>query len=297
MENSDQTGLHFLKLLQSTSQFDNQDLGIGLLSLDDFIQELSIHPDAAAYATELGEESQQQLLALSEGSPAEYFVSMLTERLVVAARLAGDQPLLIRMTGADSHQRSQLLGAELEEYEVNPLLGLRGVSRYADEGHRKSFELECEAIKRARNAEGMTNIELVIPFVRTFSDAATAIDLLAEQGLCRGAQGLNVHLMAELPANALLTDKFLQYFDGLVVDVDQLAQFTLGLDQTHPSLEYLHDAQNEAVLSLVAQALAATSAVNKPCRVVSSYIHQSPNLQQWLQDHGVTEVITQHKTG
>lgn len=175
---------------------------------------------------------------------------------------------------------------------MNPLLGQRGVSRYADARFRHSFELECEAIKRARNDAGMKNIELVIPFARTFSEAATVIDLLAEQGLCRGAQGLKVHLQVALPANALLADKFLQYFDGLVIDIDQIAQFTLGLDLAHPALDYLYDRQNDAVIALVKQALDAAMAVDKPCRVMSQFIQSSPNWQAWLQEQGITRVIT-----
>lgn len=99
--------------------------------------------------------------------------------------------------------------------------------------------------------------------------------------------------MAELPANALMAEKFLQYFDGLVIDIDQLAQFALGLDQTHPSLEYLHDDQNEAVLALIDHALKAASSTNKPCDVVSHYINKAPNLQLWLLEHNVSTVITQ----
>ncbi|MGF1703009.1 phosphoenolpyruvate-utilizing protein [Photobacterium makurazakiensis] len=293
MTNSTQSGLHFTELLKSSSQLDKAGLEIGLVSMDDLIQELNIHPYAAAYAVDLAEEPQKQLLERCNGNPAEYFVSTLTQQLITAAKVAGDAPLRVRLSGADSHQRQSLFGSELENDEINPLIGLRGVSRYADKSTRKSFELECEVIKRARNAEGMTNIELVIPFVRTFSEAATIIDLLAEQGLCRGADGLKVNLMAELPANALLAETFLQYFDGLVIDIDQLAQFSLGLDQTHPSLEYLHDDQNEAILLLVRQALKAVSTTGKTCAVVSHYINNAPKLQRWLIDHNVETVITQ----
>ncbi|WP_036828405.1 putative PEP-binding protein, partial [Photobacterium sanctipauli] len=282
MTNCTQPGLNLTELIKSTTQLNKDGLTIGLVSIDGLIQELNLHPYAVAYPSDLNDETQTQLLNQCDGNPAEYFVSALAKQLIQAAKLAGEQPLRVRLSGADSHQRQTLLGAELEASEVNPLIGLRGVSRFADKSIRKSFELECEAIKRARNAEGMTNIELVIPFVRTFSEAATIIDLLAEQGLCRGAHGLKVHLMAELPANALLADKFLQYFDGLVIDIDQLAQFSLGLDQTHPSLDYLHDDQNEAVLLLVRQALKAAATTGKGCAVVSHYIEKAPKLQSWL---------------
>lgn len=293
MTNSAQSGLQFSEILKSSSQLSSMQADIGLLSVDDILLEIGLHPLAAAYPADLSSDVQQQLLVQTEGNPAEYFVSALAEKLIAAAQKAGDKPLKVRLAGADSYQRQSLLGSELETKEVNPLIGQRGVSRWANKAIRKAFELECEAIKRARMAEGMVNIELVIPFVRTFSEAATAIDLLAEQGLCRGAQGLRVHLMAELPANALTAEKFLQYFDGLVIDIDQLAQFALGLDQTHPSLEYLHDDQNEAVLALIDHALKAATVAKKPCDMLSHYISKAPNLQLWLMEHGVARVITQ----
>ncbi|WEM43727.1 phosphoenolpyruvate-utilizing protein [Photobacterium sp. DA100] len=293
MTNSAQSGLQFSEILKSSSQLSGIQTEIGLVSVDDLLLEIGVHPFAAAYPSDLAEDIQQQLHAKTDGNPAEFFVSALAEKLIAAAQKAGPKPLKVRLAGADSHKRQALLGSELEAQEVNPLIGKRGVSRWADKALRKAFELECEAIKRARLAEGMANIELVIPFVRTFSESATAIDLLAEQGLCRGAHGLRVHLMAELPANALLAEKFLQYFDGLVVDIDQLAQFALGLDQEHPSLEYLHDDQNEAVLALIDHALKAAATVNKPCDLVSHYINKAPNLQVWLLEQNVSTVITQ----
>lgn len=296
MTNKDQSSFHFTELLKNPSQLEKPDLAIGLVSMDDLIgNAIGIHPYAIAETAKLAEQQQQAVLerASEFDTPAEWYVTILTDILVSAAQNTEGKPLRVRLSGADSHCRQALLGSELETTEVNPLIGLRGVSRFADKTHRKSFELECEVIKRARNSQGMTNIELVIPFVRTCSEAATVIDLLAEQGLCRGAQGLKVHLMCELPANALLTEKFLPYFDGLVVDIDQLGQFALGLDQEHQSLNYLHDDQNEAVLQLVRHALKAAESTGKVCDIVSHYIHQAPKLQKWLLEHDVTSVISQ----
>lgn len=296
MTNKAQSGLQFLEILKDASLLEKQDLAIGLVSMDDLVgSAIGVHPYAIAETAKLTAQQQQAVLArVAEcDTPAEWYATTLTSILVNAAQKVQGKPLRVRLSGADSHSRSGLLGSELEATEVNPLIGLRGVSRFAEKAHRKSFELECEVIKRARNAEGMTNIELVIPFVRTFSEAATTIDLLAEQGLCRGAQGLKVHLMCELPANALMAEKFLPYFDGLVVDVDQLGQFALGLDQEHPSLNYLHDDQNESVLLLVEHALKAAESSGKVCDIVSHYIQQAPKLQKWLLEHDVKSVISQ----
>ncbi|MCW8331263.1 phosphoenolpyruvate-utilizing protein [Photobacterium sp. SDRW27] len=296
MTDKSQSGLQFSEILKDPSLLEKQELAIGLVSMDDLVRTaVGVHPYAVAEPDKLTESQQQAVLARVGDNeiPAEWYVTTLTKILVSAAQKAQGKPLRVRLSGGDSHRRNDLLGSELEAAEVNPLIGLRGVSRFADKAHRKSFDLECEIIKRARNAEGMTNIELVIPFVRTFSEAATVIDLLAEQGLCRGAQGLKVHLMCELPANALMAEKFLPYFDGLVVDVDQLGQFALGLDQEHPSLNYLHDDQNESVLLLVRQALKAAESTGKICEIVSHYIQQAPKLQKWLLEHDVKTVISQ----
>lgn len=296
MTNKVEPGLQYLEILKKVTLLDKPDAAIGLVSMDDLVSDaIGIHPYAIADAAKLTEQQQQVVLerAGEYDTPAEWYVTTLTNILVKAAQKAQGKPLRVRLSGGDSHRRKSLLGSELEATEVNPLIGLRGVSRFAEKAHRKSFELECEVIKRARDAEGMTNIELVIPFVRTFSEAATVMDLLAEQGLCRGGHGLKVFLMCELPANALMADKFLHYFDGLVVDIDQLAQFALALDQDHPSLNYLHDDQNESILLLVRQALKAAEKSGKACDIVSHYIRQAPKLQQWLLEHEVTTVITQ----
>jgi phosphoenolpyruvate-protein phosphotransferase (PTS system enzyme I) len=296
MTNKTQAELNYSELLINTAQLANDECSIGLVSLDALSQSLiGIHPYAVVDTHKLDDKKQQEVLELvgEHGAPSEYYVSELTNALVSAAQKMNGKPLKVKLSGADSHTRSELLGSELESKEINPVIGLRGVSRFAEKIHRGSFELECEIIKRARNAEGMANIELVIPFVRTLSESATIIDLLAEQGLCRGAGGLKVHLMCELPGNALLADKFLQYFDGIVIDIDQLGQFTLGLDQSNSSLSYLHDDQNEAVLSLVQQALKSAASAGKPCDVVTHFIHQAPKLQRWLLEHDVDTVICQ----
>ncbi|WP_240478266.1 putative PEP-binding protein [Photobacterium aquae] len=273
-------------------QLGKENYPVGMLSLDGLVQEVGMHPYAIAYPEQLPGSTQQQLLAQTENSPAEFWVEAIAQKIIRTAEQYGEEPLLVCLSGADSHQRKGLLGAEMEELEINPLIGLRGVSRFAEQSRRKAFELECEAVKRAQSKLGSTGIELVLPFVRTFSEAATVCDLLAEQGLARGVGGLKIHLCAQLPANALLAETFLQYFDGVVVDIDQLAQFALGLDESHPKLDYLYDDRNEAILLLVRQLLLATHAVNKPCSIVSRHITTSAHLQSWLKDHGVSSVMT-----
>lgn len=272
---------------------------IGLVSLDDLIaNEIGIHPLVFSQQNMLSDSTQQALqqkIADQYGQQtvvlAEYYVAMLSELLVSAARQQGVAPLKVQLAGADANCRYQLLGAELESTEVNPQLGLRGVSFYADINYRTSFALQCEAIKRARAAMGGDNIELVVPFVRTFSEAATMIDLLAEQGLCRGANGLKVHMLCSVPANALLADTFIHYFDGFVADVEQLAQLALGQDFANPNLNYHIDTQNDAVIQLLKMLLTAVGNTSKDCDIYYAKITQSPRLQRWLQDNEITNVI------
>ncbi|PSU86171.1 phosphoenolpyruvate-utilizing protein [Photobacterium kishitanii] len=273
--------------------------GIGLVSLDDLIATaIGIHPlvfTQQSALSELTQQTLQQKIADQYGQQsvalAEYYVAMLTELLVSAARQQGASPLKVQLVGADSGTRHQLLGAELEIAEVNPQLGLRGASFCADVNYRPSFALQCEAIKRARAAAGGEQIELVVPFVRTFSEAATMIDLLAEQGLCRGANGLKVHMLCSVPANALLADTFIHYFDGFVVDVEQLAQLALGQDFSNPNLTYRVDTQNDAVVQLLKMLFATVSNTSKYCDIYYNKITQSPRLQRWLIDNEVTTVI------
>ncbi|PSU31630.1 phosphoenolpyruvate-utilizing protein [Photobacterium aquimaris] len=272
---------------------------IGLVSLDDLIAtSIGIHPLVFAQQSRLSEVTQQALqqkIADQYGQQtvalAEYYVSMLTELLVSAARQQGSTPLKVQLISADSSSRQQLLGAELETVEVNPQLGLRGASFFADKNYKSSFALQCEAIKRARAIVGGENIELVVPFVRTFSEAATMIDLLAEQGLCRGANGLKVHMLCCVPANALLAETFIHYFDGFVVDVEQLAQFALGQDFDNPGLNYRVDTQNDAVIQLLKMLFAVVGNTAKDCDIYCRSIEQSPRLQRWLNDHEITTVI------
>ncbi|MGF1689986.1 putative PEP-binding protein [Photobacterium kagoshimensis] len=271
----------------------SQSDSIGLFSLDDIVKhQFPYHPYAYAQASALIADEQASIIQdCGELPPAEFYVTKLTDLLIQAAKHQHGQPLRVALSGVESSSRVGRVGSELEPAEINPAMGLRGVSRYANSAHRKSFALDCEAIKRARMEESCQNIELVIPFVRTFSEAATIIDLLAEQGLCRGAQGLKVNMLAELPANALLAETFLQYFDGMVLDIDVLAQFTLALDPEHEALTYLYDEQNEAVLTLLRHALKATEKAGKPCALISRHLDDSPKLVRWLHEQGISGVI------
>ncbi|EAR55383.1 hypothetical protein SKA34_14775 [Photobacterium sp. SKA34] len=284
-------------MLTSSVQLTGLENGeVGIVSLDDLIaHDIGVHPCAVTKPELLSTETTAAIFdALKEADNqtpfAELFVTKLSQLLIKVATTQGDAPLKVCLTSDNSYSRSHLLGAELEQDEINPTMGLRGASRLGHVDYRKAFELECEAIKRARL--DAKNIELVVPFVRTFSEAATVIDLLAEQGLCRGADDLKVFMMCSVPSNALLAETFLQYFDGFIIDVEQLAQFTLGQDIENTSLNYMSDAQNDALLLLVKMLLKSVESSNKPCLVYSRFIEDSPRFSSWLKEQGVTTVIS-----
>ena len=154
----------------------------------------------------------------------------------------------MRLSDFKSNEYANLIGGKLyEPEEENPMLGFRGASRYISESFRDCFELECRALKRVRNEMGLTNVEIMVPFVRTLGEASQVVDLLAENGLARGDNGLRVIMMCELPSNAILAEEFLEYFDGFSIGSNDLTQLTLGLDRDSGIIAHLFDERNPAV--------------------------------------------------
>lgn len=252
------------------------------VSLADLVQEkVFFHP--ALDLDSLNETDKMTLTAMTGGAaPAEYFVSCLVDE-IKAATSQQHKSVLICLSNSDSYANSALLGGQqCEAKEVNPLMGLRGVTRYASESFNGAFALECQVVKQLR-AEGV-NVEIVVPFVRSLSDAATIIDRLAEQGLPRGLGGLRLHFSVDLPSSALLIDKLMHYFDGVVVNTDNLAQFTLGVDKANEALEHSYDVQNEAVLALLTQAVKGSKKVGKACLVLVPNLEDAPVLKETLQE-------------
>ena len=264
------------------------------VSLAGLIQEkVFYHPKAALDQDELSELEKQTLETMVEhiGNPVEHFISTLVSS-VEAAITAQHEVIKICLSDADSFTFSALLGGKCELIEQNPVLGVRGVSRFANEQFAQCFVLECEVIKRLiSNIDGKASIEIVVPFVRTISDAATIIDRLAEQGLPRGVNGLKIHYVCDVPAAAMSSEKLLQYFDGLVINSDNLAQLTLGVDKSNESLSYLYNPQNDAVIQLISQAARAACAVNKPVLLLSDDLVSYPKLQEQLIEIGVKDIV------
>ncbi len=251
------------------------------VSLSDLIAEsVFYHPALAAGVESLTELEQSSLASLLNGQSLEkHFVATLTNSIVQAIT-AEHTSIRICLSSADSYGFKALIGGSLEVEEVNPALGLRGVSRFASNAYSSAFALECVVIKELQK-QGY-NIEIVVPFVRALSDAATIIDRLAEQGLPRGLNGLKVLYSCCVPSAALLADKLLQYFDGVVIDWDELTQTTLGVDKHNEAISYLYNPESEALTQLVSIAVTAASASKKTIIVVMRGLEDFPKLQEHL---------------
>ena len=178
----------------------------------------------------------------------DFYVQKLTEGISTIAASFSESPVIIRMSDFKSNEYSNLFAGELyEPNEENPMIGFRGASRYISTDFRECFELECKAIKNVRNVMGLTNVEIMIPFVRTTSEASKVIDLLKENGLERGKDGLRIIMMCELPSNAVIAEEFLEYFDGFSIGSNDLTQLTLGMDRDSGLIADGFDERNAAV--------------------------------------------------
>ncbi len=195
------------------------------------------------------------------------------------------------MSDFKSNEYANLIGGKLyEPEEENPMLGFRGASRYISDNFRDCFDLEVRALKKARNEMGLTNIEVMIPFVRTTGEAKRVMELLAEKGLKRGDNGLRVIMMCELPTNALLADEFLEHFDGFSIGSNDLTQLTLGLDRDSGIVSHLFDERDPAVKFLLARAIEACKKAGKYIGICGQGPSDHPDLAKWLMDQGIDTV-------
>ncbi|KDM91319.1 putative PEP-binding protein [Photobacterium galatheae] len=253
------------------------------IALDACMADIGIHPDAFCQS-----DAPREMPAI-ETERVEQLVQVLSD--FAQKRIAAGQtrPVLkIKLSGAELGEPQPYVN-QPEGKEENPLMGVRGVSRYLRPEWAKLFAFQCDLIKRLRLVTGDLPLAIVIPFVRTYSDAASVHDLLAEQGLFRGKGGLQVHFMCDLPANAVMADKFLHYFDGMVIDLDQLAQFSLAIDPGNTALDYACQ-QNDAVIYLAQRALKMSRDVGKPCDFMGQAV-QDVAVRRWLTEQDVSRVI------
>ncbi|RYU64798.1 phosphoenolpyruvate synthase [Aliivibrio finisterrensis] len=262
------------------------------VSIAGLIQEhLFYHPKAVIKAPKMSDIDAQSLAIIIEGAAdgKTHFVDTLANEILANIK-ESTKEVKIAFSDADSAAFAGLLGGQLEAHEENPKMGVRGVTRFASDASTEQFALECEVIKKVIAAT-TASVQIVVPFVRNLSDAATIIDRLAIQGLPRGLNGLQVHFVCDVPAAALMADKLLQYFDGLIINVDTLTQFTLGVDKQNEALEHHFDPQNEAVLHLVGNAIQAANKANKPVLTTIDELAQNPRIQELLEQLTAIEVV------
>ncbi len=277
--------------------FDFQSLpneGVGLARLEFIINRMiGVHPKALLNYESLPPEIRTTVERRFAGysDPVEFYVEKLVEGISTLAAAFSPKKVIVRLSDFKSNEYANLIGGRLyEPEEENPMLGFRGAARYISKSFRDCFELECRAIKKVRNQMGFTNIELMVPFVRTVGEARQVVELLAENGLVRGENGLRIIMMCELPANALLADDFLEYFDGFSIGSNDLTQLTLGLDRDSGVIAHLFDESNDAIRQLMHMAISACKRQGKYIGICGQGPSDHPDFAKWLMEEGIDSV-------
>ncbi|VVP78145.1 Phosphoenolpyruvate synthase [Pseudomonas fluorescens] len=268
--------------------------GVGLARLEFIINRMiGVHPKALLNYDGLPQDIKDSVDKRIAGydDPVGFYVEKLVEGISTLAAAFYPKKVIVRLSDFKSNEYANLIGGKLyEPEEENPMLGFRGASRYISESFRDCFELECRALKRVRNEMGLTNVEIMVPFVRTLGEASQVVDLLAENGLARGENGLRVIMMCELPSNAILAEEFLEFFDGFSIGSNDLTQLTLGLDRDSGIIAHLFDERNPAVKKLLANAIAACNKAGKYIGICGQGPSDHPDLAKWLMEQGIESV-------
>ncbi len=268
--------------------------GIGLARLEFIINKMiGIHPKALMMFDKMDPELQKTISERIAGyaSPIDYYVDRLAEGISTLGAAFAPERVIVRLSDFKSNEYAHLIGGEMfEPEEENPMIGYRGASRYISEEFRDCFALECEAVKRVRLDMGIANVEIMIPFVRTLHEAASVIELLKENGLERGKDGLKVIMMCELPSNVLLADEFLEYFDGFSIGSNDLTQLTLGLDRDSGLIAHSFDERDPAVMKFLGQAIEACKRAGKYVGICGQGPSDHPDLAKWLLEQGIDSV-------
>jgi pyruvate,water dikinase len=254
---------------------------------------IGVHPRALLDFDSLSLELRQTITRQMAGyaSPVEFFIEKLCEGVGTIAAAFAPEPVIVRLSDFKSNEYANLIGGrQYEPHEENPMIGFRGASRYVDESFRPCFELECRALKRVREEMGLTNVQIMVPFVRTVKEAQQVTELLAANGLRRGENGLKVIMMCELPSNALLADQFLQYFDGMSIGSNDMTQLTLGLDRDSAIIAKHFDERDDAVKALLAMAISACRKAGKYIGICGQGPSDHADFARWLLDQGIESI-------
>ena len=265
--------------------------GVGLARLEFIINRMiGVHPRALLefdkQSAELKDTISKQIAGYD--GPVNFYIDKLAEGIAQIAAAFAPEPVIVRLSDFKSNEYANLIGGKnYEPHEENPMLGFRGASRYIDKVFRPCFELECRALKRVRDEMGLTNVQVMVPFVRTLSEAKAVTQLLAENGLKRGDNGLKHIMMCELPTNALLADQYLEFFDGMSIGSNDMTQLALGLDRDSSVVAKSFDERDEAVKALMSMAIKACKRQGKYVGICGQGPSDHPELARWLVEQGI----------
>ena len=268
--------------------------GVGLARVEFIINNvIGIHPKAILDVERLPASKRDEIKRRARGyaSPKDFFVEKLVEGVATIAAAFWPNPVIVRLSDFKSNEYRKLIGGDLyEPEEENPMLGFRGASRYIAKAFEDCFEMECRAMKKVREDMGLTNVQLMVPFVRTLGEGQAVVDLLAEHGLKQGEHDLKLIMMCEIPSNALLADEFLKIFDGFSIGSNDLTQLTLGLDRDSGLVANLFDERDPAVKQLLAMAIAAANKAGKYVGICGQGPSDHPDLAEWLMEQGISSI-------
>ena len=268
--------------------------GVGLARLEFIInRSIGIHPKALLQYNKQPDEIKKQIDQRINGypDPVSFFIEKLTEGIATIAAAFAPKPVIVRLSDFKSNEYANLIGgSSYEPNEENPMIGFRGASRYIDIRFQDCFELECFAIKKVRDEMGLTNVAIMVPFVRTPEEAHEVTNLLKENDLARGENDLKIMMMCEIPSNALLAERFLKYFDGFSIGSNDMTQLTLGLDRDSELVADRFDERNEAVKSLLSMAIRECKMQNKYIGICGQGPSDHPDFAYWLMEQGIHSV-------
>jgi len=268
--------------------------GVGLARLEFIINRMiGFHPRALLEHESMPENIREKIHRATHcyPSPRDFYIEKLSEGIATLACAFHPDPVIVRLSDFKSNEYENLIGGELfEPKEDNPMLGFRGAGRYVSEEFKQCFALECEAIKNVRDKMGLTNVEVMVPFVRTLQEAEQVIDTLAEHGLKRGENALRIIMMCEIPSNAILANEFLQFFDGFSIGSNDLTQLTLGLDRDSSIVAHAFDERDAAVKFLLQRAISACIEQGKYIGICGQGPSDYPDFAKWLIEQGITSI-------
>jgi pyruvate,water dikinase len=270
--------------------------GVGLARLEFIINNnIGVHPKAILDYPNVDGDLKKAVESVARGhaSPRAFYVDKVSEGVATIAAAFWPKPVIVRLSDFKSNEYRKLIGgSRYEPEEENPMLGFRGAARYLSADFGEAFAMECEALKRVRNDMGLTNVQVMVPFVRTLGQAKRVTELLAQHGLKRGQDALKIIMMCEVPSNAVLADDFLQFFDGFSIGSNDLTQLTLGLDRDS-GLELLaadFDERDPAVKALLSRAIQACLSQGKYVGICGQGPSDHPDFAQWLAEAGISSI-------